>query len=238
LGVLEFIAYILPILLAGAVVTLELTVLSVGIGCVIGLFAGLARLSRSRVLRFIATCYVDFLRGTPLLVQILIVYFGIPYLLTDVQEWWHTALGWPILIKDPNLPRFWAAVAACSLNSGAYIAEIFRAGVQSIERGQMEAARSLGMTHGQAMRYVILPQAFKRVVPPLGNEFIAMLKDTSLVSVIGAEELLRRGTLINADYYRPFEVYITVAFIYLVITLSFSRLVDYLERRLKTGDRG
>ncbi|MDI6709553.1 MAG: amino acid ABC transporter permease [Thermoanaerobacterales bacterium] len=238
MSVVEFVGFIFPLLLAGTVITLELTVLSVGIGCVIGLFAGLARLSRSRFLRVIATCYVDFLRGTPLLVQILIVYFGIPYLVTDLQDWWHAALGWPILIKDPNLPRFWAAVTACSLNSGAYIAEIFRAGVQSIERGQMEAARSLGMTQSQAMRYVILPQAFKRVVPPLGNEFIAMLKDTSLVSMIGVEELLRRGTLINADYYRPFETYITVAFIYLMITLSFSRLVDYLERRLKTGDRG
>lgn len=238
LSTAEFVEFIFPLLLAGTVVTLEITVLAVGCGCIIGLFAGLARLSKSRFLRIVGTCYVDFLRGTPLLVQVMIIYFGIPYLLTDLQAWWHAALGWPVLIKDPNLPRFWAAVITCSLNSGAYIAEIFRAGVQSIDRGQMEAARSLGMPHTQAMRYIILPQAFKRVIPPLGNEFIAMLKDTSLLCMIGVEELLRRGTLINAEYYRPFEVYITVAFIYLVITLSFSRLVDYLERRLKTGDQG
>ncbi|MFZ5898803.1 MAG: amino acid ABC transporter permease [Bacillota bacterium] len=227
----------MPLLLAGAKLTLIITVISVGNGCVLGLFAGLTRLSRSKTLRFLGTCYVDFFRGTPLLVQIFLVFFGLPALLTEIQNWWHASFGWPILVNRPMEPLT-AAIVACSLNSGAYIAEIFRAGVQSIERGQMEAARSLGMTHAQAMRYVILPQAFKRVIPPLGNEFIAMLKDTSLVSAIGVEELTRRGTLVMAATYRPFEIYFSVALVYLVITLSFSRLVDYAERRLKTGDRG
>ncbi len=226
---------IMPLLLDGTKLTLFITVVSVGIGCVLGLIAGLARLSGRKIPRLLGTCYVDFLRGTPLLVQIFIVFFGLPALFTDLQNWWHTSLGWPILISKPALEPLAAAIVACSLNSGAYIAEIFRAGVQSIERGQMEAARSLGMTHNQAMRYVILPQAFKRVVPPLGNEFIAMLKDTSLVSAIGVAELTRRGVLINADIFDPFPIYMSVAFIYLIITLTFSRLVDYLERRLKTG---
>ncbi|HHW44040.1 ABC transporter permease subunit [Desulfofundulus thermobenzoicus] len=224
----------LPVLLLGAVKTLEITAIAVFIGCILGLAAGLARLSRKRILRFLATCYVDFFRGTPLLVQIVIVYFGIPQILKDIQNQLVQAYG--ITPVFENIPIFVAAVIACSLNSGAYIAEIFRAGVQSIEKGQMEAARSLGMTHGQAMRYVILPQAFKRVIPPLGNEFIAMLKDTSLLSVIGFEELFRRGQLIVGATYKAFQIYLTVAFIYLIMVISFSRLVDYLERRLKTGD--
>jgi polar amino acid transport system permease protein len=129
-----------------------------------------------------------------------------------------------------------AAISACSINSGAYIAEIFRAGVQSIDRGQAEAARSLGMNQVQAMRHIILPQAFKRVIPPLGNEFIAMLKDTSLLSVIGFEELMRRGQLIVAQTYRSFPIYITAAVIYLIMTYGISRWVAYMERRLKAGD--
>ncbi|MGB9802362.1 amino acid ABC transporter permease [Desulfofundulus sp.] len=231
---MQTVIHSLPVLLLGAVKTLQITAISVFIGCILGLIAGLSRLSLNRFLSFLATCYVDFFRGTPLLVQIVIIYFGIPQILRDFQDYLvHTYGITPVF---ENIPVFLAAVIACSLNSGAYIAEIFRAGVQSIEKGQMEAARSLGMTHGQAMRYVILPQAFKRVIPPLGNEFIAMLKDTSLLSVIGFEELFRRGQLIVGATYQAFQIYLTVAFIYLVMVVSFSRLVDYLERRLKTGD--
>ncbi|HUW64158.1 MAG TPA: amino acid ABC transporter permease [Spirochaetia bacterium] len=224
----------LPVLLMGAGITLEISALSVAIGCVLGLIGGLSRLSKKRLLRFVGTCYVDFFRGTPLLVQIVLVYFGLPEVFRSVQDQLVQAYGiTPIFQNIPILP---AAIIACSLNSGAYIAEIFRAGVQSMEKGQMEAARSLGMTHTQAMRHVILPQAFKRVIPPLGNEFIAMMKDTSLLSIIGLEELFRRGQLIVGDTYQAFTIYLEVAVIYLVMTLTFSRLVDYLERRLKTGD--
>lgn len=225
-----------PFIMTGARLTLIITVLSVGFGCVLGLIAGLARLSGSRVLRTLATAYVDFFRGTPLLVQILIVYFGTPVLLQDVQGYFMENYGMPQLIHTYVMPKLVAAVIACSLNSGAYIAEIFRAGVQSIERGQMEAARSLGMTQRQAMRYIILPQAFKRVIPPLGNEFIAMLKDTSLLSVIGIIELTKSGMLVVARTFEAFAVYLTVGFIYLIMTFTLSRYVDYLERRLKTGD--
>lgn len=226
-----------PILVGGAGITLGITVIAVANGCVLGLFAGLARLSKNRLISLLATCYVDFFRGTPLLVQVFIVYFGIPYLLDLFQKYLTTRYGTPPFLETTAIEKLWAAIIACSLNSGAYIAEIFRAGVQSIERGQMEAARSLGMTHAQAMRYVILPQAFRRVIPPLGNEFIAMLKDTSLLSVIGFEEMFRRGQLIVGETFAVFEIYMTVALIYLAMTLSFSRLVDYAERRLKTRDR-
>ncbi|MCL6611300.1 MAG: amino acid ABC transporter permease [Peptococcaceae bacterium] len=224
------------ILLAGAAATLEITVISVALGCILGLIVGLSRLSGIRLLRLAATAYVDFFRGTPLLVQIFIVYFGLPQLLRDGQAYLMANYNMPQILTQYALPVFLAAVIACSLNSAAYIAEIFRAGVQSIERGQMEAARSLGMTASQAMRYVILPQAVKRVIPPLGNEFIAMLKDTSLLSVIGFEELTRKGQLVVGQTYVAFPVWLTVAFLYLIMTFCFSRLVDYAERRLKTGD--
>ncbi|MCG8402743.1 MAG: amino acid ABC transporter permease [Firmicutes bacterium] len=233
---MEIVIQSLPKLLKGASLTVLITVLSVSLGCVIGLIVGLARLSGKRFLRLAATAYVDFFRGTPLLVQVLIVYFGTPVLLEDIQSFFMVHFGMPQLIDNYAMPRLMAAVIACSLNSGAYIAEIFRAGVQSIERGQAEAARSLGMTQGQAMRHVILPQAFKRVIPPLGNEFIALLKDTSLLSVIGIIELTKSGMLIVAWTYEAFAIYLTVAFIYLVMTFTLSRIVDYLERRLQAGD--
>lgn len=208
-----------PLLLMGAGVTVQITALSVGFGLLIGMFVGMARLSKTWLVKAAATVYVDFIRGTPLLVQIFIIYFALP------------------LVLGQRIDPFVAAITACSINSGAYVAEIFRAGIQSIDKGQMEAGRSLGMTWTQTMRFVILPQAFKRIIPPLGNEFIAMLKDSSLVSVIGFEELTRRGQLIIARTYGSFEIWLTVAFIYLMMTLTISRLVDYLERRYKIDDK-
>ena len=208
-----------PLLLVGAGVPIKITALSVALGVVIGLFVGIARISRIKLLRVLAAIYVDFFRGTPLLVQIFLVYFALP------------------VITGQRVDPFVAAIGSCGINSGAYVAEIFRAGIQSIDKGQMEAGRSLGMTWVQTMRYIIVPQAFKRVIPPLGNEFIALLKDSSLVSVIGFEELTRRGQLIIAKTYGSLEIWLSVAVIYLAMTLTISRFVAYLERRYKTDDR-
>ncbi len=207
-----------PLLLVGAGVTIQITVLSTAIGFVIGLIVGVARISHLRPLRLLAEVYVEFFRGTPLLVQIFLFYFALP------------------VITGQRIDPFIAAISACGINSGAYVAEIFRAGIQSVDEGQMEAGRSLGMTWLQTMRYIIVPQAFKRVIPPLGNEFIAMLKDSSLVSVIGFEELTRRGQLIIAKTYGSFEIWMSVAVIYLVMTLTISRFVAYLERRCRVHD--
>jgi len=207
---------IMPALLAGAKMTIELAVISVAIGFVIGSLVGIARVSQNRALRVIAGIYVDFIRGTPLLVQLFLVYFGLP-----------TLIGRPV-------PPFIAAISAMGINSGAYVAEIVRAGIQSIDRGQTEAARSLGLTSGQTMRHIIFPQAFRRIIPPLGNEFIAMLKDSSLVSVIALEDLLRKGQVVITRTFRPFEVYTVVALIYLVMTLVISKLVSWSERKLRT----
>ncbi|MFZ5650177.1 MAG: amino acid ABC transporter permease [Bacillota bacterium] len=227
-----------PVLLMGALATLEVSLISIVLGCIIGLVVGLSRLSRVRPLRMVARAYVDFFRGTPLLVQIMIIYFGlpIPQFIRDSQAYLMENFYLPGFLTGHTLDVFLSGVIACSLNAGAYIAEIFRAGIQSIERGQVEAARSLGMTAGQAMRYVVLPQAVKRVIPPLGNEFIALLKDTSLLSVIGFAELTRRGQLVVGQTYVAFPVWLAVAFLYLAMTFGISRLVDYSERRLKTGD--
>lgn len=208
----------LPLLLQGALVTLEITALAVGLGLVFGLIAALAQLSKFSFLRLLAKIYVDFIRGTPLLVQIFIIYFALP------------------VIVGHRIDPFVAAVAACSINSGAYVAEIFRAGIQSIEIGQMRAGLSLGMNWSMTMRYIILPQAFKRIIPPLGNEFIAMLKDSSLVSVIGFEELTRSGQLIIAETYGSLEIWSTVAVLYLVMTLTITRLVSLLEKKFRASD--
>ena len=207
-----------PLLLVGAGVTIQITVLSTTIGFIVGLIVAVARISKLKLLRILAEVYVEFFRGTPLLVQIFLFYFALP------------------VITGQRIDPFIAAISACGINSGAYVAEIFRAGIQSVDAGQMEAGRSLGMTWIQTMRYIIVPQAFKRVIPPLGNEFIAMLKDSSLVSVIGFEELTRRGQLIIAKTYGSMEIWLSVAVIYLAMTLTISRLVAYLERRCRVHD--
>lgn len=209
----ELIQRALPILLMGAGVTIEITAFSVAIGFFIGLFVGIARISQFKILRIMAAVYADCIRGTPLLVQIFLIYFALPI-----------AIG-------QRVEPFIAAVAACGINSGAYVSEIFRAGIQAIDVGQMEAGRSLGLTWWQTMRFIILPQAFKNILPPLGNEFIAMLKDSSLVSVIGFEELTRRGQLIIAQTYGSFEIWMTVAVLYLIMTMAISRIVAFLEKR-------
>jgi len=211
----------LPVLLRGAIITLELTAGAVAMGVVIGMFMALARLSKSWLLRIFAKGYIEFLRGTPLLVQIFLVYYGAPQL-------FH--------FQMPDNYQYIAAILAMGLNSGAYIAEIFRGGIQSIDRGQTEAARSLGMSQAQALRYIILPQAFKRAIPPLGNEFIAMLKDSSLVAIIAMEELFYTGKLIVGRTLQSVPIYLTVAAIYLVMTVAISWALGILERRLSKGD--
>ncbi|MDI6869885.1 MAG: amino acid ABC transporter permease [Bacillota bacterium] len=215
----------------GAVLTVKLTTVAVFFGIIIGTFTGMARLSRRTLTRKFAGFYVDFIRGTPLLVQIFLVYMGVPQIVQFLGG---------LLLRRPEfifvIPAPLAAMIALSINSGAYVAEIVRAGIQSIDKGQTEAALSLGLTNAQRMRYIILPQAFKRIIPPLGNEFIAMLKDSSLVSVIALEELVRRGQMVITRTFRPFEIWITVAILYLIMTLVISRFVHWSEKKLKVGE--
>lgn len=217
---LEIVGRYLPFLLAGVGITVEFTLVAFAAGSVLGLLLALARISKNPICHYPAVAYIDFIRGTPLLAQIYLIHFGLP------QVFGYTPVGYV------------DALLALTLNSTAYIAEIMRAGIESIERGQMEAARSLGMTYVQAMRYVILPQALRRVVPPMGNEFIALLKESSLVSVIGMEDLMMKSRMMAGRSFRPFEAYFTAALIYLALTLTFSRILGWTERRLAKGAQG
>ncbi|MFB6469460.1 amino acid ABC transporter permease [Cytobacillus sp. Hz8] len=212
----DLIADYAPFFWKGTLLTIGLSIASILIGTVLGLLIGLGKMMKNKVLAFPFECYITLFRGTPLLVQILIIHFGVV----------------PLFTGSTN--GVLAAIIGLSLNSAAYIAEIFRAGIQSIDRGQMEASRSLGMNHVQAMRYVVLPQAFKRMIPPLGNEFIVLIKDSSLASVIAAPELMYWGRAMQGQYYRVWEPLLTAALIYLILTLTLSFILRFLERRLST----
>lgn len=203
-----------PLFLEGTLLTVGLSLAGIVIGTVLGLFIGLGNMMRNKFLALPFKAYITFFRGTPLLVQILLIHFAVI----------------PFFIGSTNAIA--AGIIALSLNAAAYISEIFRAGIQSLEKGQMEAARSLGMNHVQAMRYVILPQAFKRMIPPLGNEFIVLLKDSSLISLVAAPELMYWVDAAKGQYYRVWEPYLTAAVIYLILTVTLSFILNRLERRL------
>ncbi|MGB3518610.1 MAG: amino acid ABC transporter permease [Elainellaceae cyanobacterium] len=222
---LDVILEALPNLLVGAGITLQLTVIVIFLGLIGGSLMGIARLSPIPAVRIATRIYVDFFRGTPLLVQIFMVYFGVPSLIQS--------MGSQFSFSRPA-----AAILALSLNAMAYIAEIVRSGIQSIELGQREASESLGLSPVQTMGYVIFPQAFRRIIPPLGNEFITLLKDTSLVAIIGYEELFRRGQLVVATNYRSFEIFGTVALVYLVMVVVLSQGFSWLENSLNPAHRG
>ncbi len=198
----------------GILRTFQVTVASILLALIIGLITGLGRISKITVINRIATIYVEVIRGIPLLVQLFYIYY---------------ALG-----RFVSVPRITAAIIAMSICYGAYMGEIFRAGIQAIPRGQMEAALALGMSRRQALRLIILPQTFRVILPPVGNEFIALLKDSSLVSILAVSDLLRRGREFASVSFRYFETYTVVALCYLVLTLFFSKLVALMEERLET----
>ncbi|PGS47941.1 amino acid ABC transporter permease [Bacillus sp. AFS041924] len=213
----EIVKEYIPYFLRGTGYTIGLSLVGIFLGTIIGLFIGLGKMQSNKWLALPFVWYINFFRGTPLFVQILLIHFGVV----------------PYFIGETNAVA--AAIIALSLNAGAYIAEIFRAGIQSIERGQMEASRSLGLTHGQAMRYVILPQAVKRMIPPLGNEFIVLIKESSIAAIIAAPELMYWSKAMQGQYYRVWEPYLTAAVIYLVLTLTLSFVLNRIERRLTIG---
>lgn len=206
-----------PQLVHGAVVTIEITAASLLLGCVLGLLIGIARLDPSKRLFYgFATGYVTFIRGTPLLVQLFLLFFGLPQF-------------------NILLPAFVCGVLGLGIYSGAYVSEIVRGAIQSIDRGQMEAARSLGMSYREAMRIIILPQAVVRMIPPLGNEFIALIKNSALVSLLTIADLMHEGQKIISVSYRSLEVYLAIAFVYLILTSLTGLLLRHMETRLRAG---
>jgi polar amino acid transport system permease protein len=204
---------------AGVFLTLRVTFVAYGIALLIGLFVGLMRVSHNPVLYAVSTLYVEVVRGIPLLVILLYAGFVVSPWLRD---------NTPLELSDQ-----WEGILGLAFGYGAFVAEIFRAGIQSINRGQMEAARSLGMSYPQSMRYVVLPQAVRVVLPPLGNDFIAMLKDSALISVLALPDLLQLGRLNLSRTLRAFESFNSVAILYLLMTLFLSMLVRIIERRAR-----
>jgi len=208
----EHVIRAIPDLLRGAVITIELTVVSIIFGIILGLLLALGRLSKNLLINKASWVYIWIFRGTPLLMQLFVIYYGLP-----------------IALKI-NVPAFTAAAVAFSLNSAAYLAEIIRAAIQSIDKGQMEASKALGMSYGQAMMRIIVPQSYRRLIPPVGNELIMLLKDTSLVASIAMGDLLR---ITNERVSRYFDVgfYLPAALIYLALTTIFTVVFDKLEKK-------
>jgi polar amino acid transport system permease protein len=231
---------------AGLGVTVKVTLWAFGIAILLGLIAGMGRISRNIVSRNLATLYVEFVRGVPMLVLIFfIALVAVPVFVTGINNIgnWLESLGWqaaavPLQKLDgKSVDMTVRAVVALSITYGAFLAEIFRAGIQSVDKGQMEAARSQGMSHIQAMYYIIMPQAIRNVLPALGNDFIALLKDSSLVSVLAVREITQIAKLYGARTFRFPEAYTITAILYLTITLVLSLLVKLVERRTRQDER-
>lgn len=203
----------MPALLKGSVLTIELTIVAIVFGMLFGLLLALGRLSKSKFIDRICWLYIWLFRGTPLLMQLGFIYFALP-----------------MINLSFSIPQMAAAFIALSLNSAAYLAEIIRAAIQSIDKGQMEAAKALGMSYGQAMKRVIVPQSYRRLIPPVGNEFIALLKDSSLVSIIGMTELMRT-TSVMANSSGNAAIYIPAAILYLCMTTIFTVVFEKLEKK-------
>ena len=230
---------------SGLIITIKTTLIAYSFAILFGLMAGLGRISKNVVINNLSRLYVELIRGIPILVLIFfIAYVGVPVLLDLVNNlgFWLTDRGVGFLgriftaFTNQDISMISRAVIALAVTYGAYLAEIFRAGIQSIARGQMEAARSLGMGYGQAMRYVILPQAIRNVLPALGNDFVAMVKDSSLVSVLAVRDITQVARLYAGSTFRFRESYVTLAVMYLTITVLLSVLVQLLERRLRAHD--
>ncbi len=208
------------VFLEGAKTTILISLVSLIVGFALGLLICLMKMSKTKILKWPASIYVQVLRGTPLFVQIFIIYFGLPQLGVQFPD-----IG-------PISSDFVSGAFALSINSSAYIAEIFRSGIQSVDKGQMEASRSLGLGYVDTMRFVIVPQAVKNILPALANEFITLVKESSIISVIGVQELMFKAGIVRTTLYRPFEPYIMAAIMYLVITTVLSQLVGILEKKL------
>lgn len=203
----------LPLLLQGALVSIQIAALGSLIGIFLGTLLGLAQTSKSRVLRWLSTLYVTIVRGIPMLIQIYAAFYILPQF-------------------GLLLPAFWVAVIAIGLNSAAYVSQIIKAGIRSIGKGQIEAGRVLGLNNTQITRYIILPQAFRIVIPALGNEFITLIKDSALASTIGVVELTKEGIFIRGRTFDSVTVFFAVACIYLLITTSFSLIINSIEKRM------
>lgn len=216
--------------LVGAKNTILLALLAVAGGVLLGTALSLGRISRHRLPRILASTYVEFIRGTPLMVQLFVIYYGLKKL----------GFAFPDLpflgnIIGMSVPDFMAGAFTLSINSGAYVCEIFRAGIQAVDRGQMEAARALGLGYGPALKLVVLPQALRNILPALGNELVVVIKESSIVSIIGIAELMYKADTVRGITFRPFEPLLVAAIIYFLMTFPLSKVLTRIEKRLRSG---
>ena len=227
----SFLAKYWPYYLIGAKNTILLAVLAVVIGVLIGILLAICRVGKNRPLKFLSTAYVEFIRGTPLLVQLFIIYYGLQAIGIRFPDS-------PVISKilGINFADFMAGVITMGINSGAYVCEIFRAGIQSIDRGQSEAARSLGLSQAKTFRYIIIPQAIRNVLPALGNEFVVVIKESSIVSIIGIADLMYKANTVRGNTFQPFEPLLVAALAYFLLTFPLSKLLARIERRMRTND--
>ncbi|WP_068081108.1 amino acid ABC transporter permease [Polycladidibacter stylochi] len=227
---------ILKSLIHGVATTLYVTFISFSLAALLGLAVAKSRLSSNRVLQEIASFYTEVIRGVPILVLLFYVAFvGAPQLVAlcnFVGKPMQELFGWdPLKLRDFSM--VWRAIIALTIGYSAFIAEIFRAGIESVEKGQVEAARSLGLTSWQTFRFIVWPQALKNILPPLGNDFVAMIKDSALVSVLGVQDITQLGKVYSSSTFLFFETYNTVAYLYLIMTVSLSLIVRAMEARFK-----
>lgn len=218
----SFLTSYYPYFITGTINTVVIAIFTVFFGVIIGTLLALMKISHNRLLKMVASAYIEFIRGTPLLVQLYIIFYLVTF--PDI-----TLLG-------IQMSRFIPGIIALSVNSGAYVAEIIRAGIQAVDKGQMEASRSLGFTVGQSMKYVVLPQAVRNILPALGNEFVVVIKESSIVSIIGIAELMMSANIIRGAIYRPFEPLLVAALIYFILTFTLTRVLGIAERRMRTSD--
>jgi polar amino acid transport system permease protein len=217
--------------LIGAKNTILLALLAVVIGVLIGMLLAIGRVGKNRALKFLATAYVEFIRGTPLLVQLFIIYYGLQAIGIRFPD---SPIASRIL--GINFADFMAGVITMGINSGAYVCEIFRAGIQSIDKGQTEAARSLGLSQGRALLYVVIPQAIRNVLPALGNEFVVVIKESSIVSIIGIADLMYKANTVRGNTFQPFEPLLVAALVYFLLTFPLSKMLARIERRMREND--
>lgn len=218
MGVIELFSKYSYYYISGIKTTISLSFFALLIGSILGGALSLMRLSRSKILKFISTIYIEIIRGTPIIVQISMVYFG-SYVLLGI-----------------DINKFLSALIAVALNSAAYVAEIIRSGIQSIDKGQMEASRSLGVSHRETMQHIILPQAIKNILPALGNEFVTLIKETSVASVIGTADLMYSSKIVTSKSYEAFTPLVVIAIIYFILTFGISQFIAFFERRMAHND--
>ena len=228
----EIYSQVMATLATGIYVTVYVTLIGYGMACLLGLLLAMAGLSRYQVLRQAARFYVEIVRGIPIMVLLLYVAFVISPAFVVAWNWLTHPLGFDPM-KTRDFPLLWRAIIALTVAYSAFLAEIFRAGLQAVDKGQIEAAQALGLNGWQRFRHVVFPQAFRTILPPLGNDFVAMVKDSSLVSVLGVADITQLGKVTAAGNFRYFETYNVVALIYLTMTISLSLLLRRLEARLK-----